>query len=548
MSRSVRPSIDVVFLLFSCCLAGCGDDAAPLPPVVGTRVELADEAALAALGDVRDIPVFGDGKTVQTGSWDRETGAPAPADFVEHGNRDMNHFVCRSADASISEGQLIPPVYDEPSCPEPYVHGAVLARFEGSGVLSRIWMTASSLRNGLVADDEVLRIWVDDASNPVVEEPLAALIDGSAGEMFAPPFGDGPGDHLAWYYPVVFGKKIVVGLDGLGPLEYYYHQVTAVLDAEPRERKAASSRLPARDAAKGVLSAISAGAATGEPLAPPSPFTIAPGLTLPIATLEGPATILALAVEVASADRAALEDISFRATWDGEPTPAIELPMAELFAAALDAPENASLGLSGKVEGGTLRMELRLPMPFSTSASFSATNLGASPVAFTLSVIGEKNVPDAPFGRLHAIRSETLAPAASLEHPIASVTGRGRWAGTCLMLEGHGLGDGSLFDEPFNFLEGDERAVLDGELAIRGTGTEDYLNGAFYFESGPHASPFAQWWGAVVTPPTARASGCRFHVLGERVDFAESAEIALEIGPGIPETLDRYRSVAFVYR
>ncbi|MDI3291495.1 DUF2961 domain-containing protein [Polyangium sp. 15x6] len=550
MDCTIRRARATFFVLAAASVAGCSDDPRPvvtLPPP-GTREELADEAALAALADFRALPVFGEGRYVQTGSQDRLSGAPAPSDFVERGNRDMNHFVCRGREASVSEIQLIPPIYDEAECPEAYVRGVVLSRFSGSGYLSRLWLTASSLRNGLVANDEVLRIWVDDEENPVVEEPLAAVIDGTAGEMFAPPFGDGPGNHVAWYYPVVFSKKIVIALDGLGPLEYYYHQAGAVLSPEAEPRKAAEARLAARDQAISVLSSTAEGAIPGEPLVAPEVVALEPGQTTPLADLAGPSTIHAFSIEIAEAQFAALRDVTLSVTWDDEAAPAILLPFSDLFAATLDPPEDASLALAGSKAGGMVRLALRLPMPFKEKAVFAATSAAAAPVDFTLSIRGEKAVPSEPFGHLHAVRNETVAPAPGLEHPLASVTGRGRWAGTCLLLEGRGIGDGSLFDEPLNFLEGDERAVLDGVTSIVGTGTEDYLNGAFYFESGPHASPFAQWWGTVVTPPSARASACRFHVLTDRIDFQTSAEIALEIGPGIPETLDRYRSVTFLYR
>ncbi|MRG97075.1 DUF2961 domain-containing protein [Polyangium spumosum] len=550
MGRSIHHVQPLSVVLAVAALAGCGDDPRPvvtLPPP-GTREELADEAALAALADFRALPVFGEGRYLQTGSQDRLSGAPAPVDFVARGNRDMNHFVCPGQEASVSDNQLIRPIYDEPMCPEAYVKGVVLARFSGSGHLARLWLTASSLRDGLVANDEVLRIWVDDAPSPVVEEPLAAVIDGSAGEMFAPPFGDGPGNHLAWYYPVVFAKKIVIALDGLGPLEYYYHQASAVLSPEPAPRKAAPARLPARDQAIAALSSAAEGVIPGEPLVQPAPVNVMPGQTVTLADLSGPATIHAFSVELPEAQLAALRDVTLSVTWDDDVAPAILLPFSDLFAATLDPPENTSLALAGAREGGHVRLLLRLPMPFTKKVVFSATSAAASPVDFTLSIRGEEALPSEPFGRLHAVRSETVAPAPGPEHPLASVTGRGRWAGTCLMLEGHGIGDGSLFDEPLNFLEGDERAVLDGVTSVVGTGTEDYLNGAFYFESGPHASPFAQWWAAVVAPPSARASACRWHLLTDRIDFQESAEITLEIGPGLPETLDRYRSVTFLYR
>jgi len=550
MGRTICRARTLLFVLAVASVAGCSDDPRPVVPAPppGTREELADEAALEALVDFGALPVLGEDRYVQTGSQDRLSGAPAPADFVERGNRDMNHFVCRGREASVSENQLIPPIYDEAVCPEAYVRGVVLSRFSGSGHLSRLWLTASSLRNGLVANDEVLRIWVDDEANPVVEEPLAAVIDGTAGEMFAPPFGDGPGNHLAWYYPVVFSKKIVIALDGLGPLEYYYHQAGAVLSPEPVPRKAAPTRLAARDQAIAVLSSTAEGAIPGEPLVAPASVTIAPGQTTSLAEMAGPSTIHALSIEVTEAQLAALRDVTLSVRWDDDAAPAISLPFTDLFAATLDPPENASLVLAGSKDGGTIRLALRLPMPFQKTAVFSATSAAAAPVEVSLSIRGEKAVPSEAFGRLHVVRNETVAPAPGLEHPLASVTGRGRWAGTCLMLEGRGIGDGSLFDEPLNFLEGDERAVLDGVTSVVGTGTEDYLNGAFYFEAGPHASPFAQWWGTVVTPPSARTSACRFHVLTDRIDFQKSAEIALEIGPGLPETLERYRSVTFLYR
>lgn len=527
---------------------GCGPDPTSNPPpqVVGTREELADAASLELLTDPGRLPIFGDGKYFQTGSYDRESGAIPPASFVDRGNRDMNHFACRGVEASVSEAQIVPPIYDDEVCPESYVRGVALARIEGSGRLARFWMTASSLRNGAVANDEMFRIWVDDDPSPVVEEPLAAIIDGSAGEMFAPPFGDGPGDHVAWYYPVVFSKKIIVGLDNLGPLEYYYDQVAVVLDPQPLNRKAASARLPARDDAKAVLHGTGKGADASVELAANS-FLLMPGQTVTLFELPGPKTIRTLRLEVAASVLPQLADVEWQITWDDAAAPAMALPMSDLFAASLQAPENSSLGL-WSYANDIVQMELRLPMPFEKNAKIVATNNHANPVDFTISMRGDTMVPAEPFGYLHVERRQTIAPAAGKTHPLASVTGRGRWAGTCMMLEGQGIGDGTLFDEPLNFLEGDELGTLDGELTIRGTGTEDYFNGAFYYEAGSHSTPFAQWWGTRVDGLVGQSSACRFHVLGDTIDFAESAELELEIGPGIPETLVRYRTVTFLYR
>lgn len=50
------------------------------------------------------------------------------------------------------------------------------------------------------------------------------------------------------------------------------------------------------------------------------------------------------------------------------------------------------------------------------------------------------------------------------------------------------------------------------------------------------------------TPFRGRASACRFHFGNDAIDFGKSLDADLEIGPGDPSLLDRYRTVAFVYR
>lgn len=533
-------------------LTGCGTDSTgkPAPPITGTREELADTESLDLLLDAMRAPVFGAGKYFQTGSWDRETGVAPPAAFVDRGNRDMNHFACRGTEASVAEAQVVPPIYDIEVCPESYVKGVALARVEGSGRMARLWMTASSLRHGAVANDEIFRIWVDDGPNPVVEEPLAAILDGSAGEMFAPPFGDGPGDHVAWYYPVVFGKKIVVGLDNLGPLEYYYHQESIVLDRAPTARKAAAHRLDARTQAQAELTARQDPNAGGMPLGSPLAVSLIPGQTTTLKDIPGPATIGALTITVAKDVVPLLPQVEWQITWEDASTPAITIAMSDLFVTSLETlePGNASLGLAGYNDQGMLSLAFRLPMPFAKAAKFVTRNDNALPVHFVLSLRGTPTVPSDAFGHLFIERRETVAPAPGKRHELANLKGRGKWAGTCMMLEGRGIGDGTLFDEPMNFLEGDEFGTLDGELTIRGTGTEDYFNGAFYFEAGAHSSPFAQWWGTHVNGITGQTNACRFHVLGDAIDFASSAVLELEIGPGVPATLDRYRTLAYFYR
>lgn len=527
-------------LLASLLLAGCGSPDRPAtvgPTDAIVPDETADALALARLTSWSDLPVFTPDRYRQYSSYDRETRPPTSSPLLQNGNRDMNNFVCRSDDAQMGNS-FIEPVYDLPTCPEKYVHGLVLARADGPGRLTRFALTMSSLRNG--PGDEILRLYVDDSPRPFIQVPLADALDGSAGEIFAPPFGRGSTENLAWYYPVSFKKRLVVALDRVGSLDLVYYQIDVA--GNPAHAAAPAKRSSERDAAEALLSG------TAWPklddLAPPASVTIAPGQTQPVATLSGPATIDEFSVTVARADLASLGQLMLSVTWDGASSPAIEAPLSFFYVSALSTPTEDSLALSSSSDAQSVTMTLRLPMPFATSAAISLSSTASAPLSIGVALRGRPGVPDKPFGHLHTEVHTTVGPTTLTHHPIVNAKGRGRHVGTCMMLEGHGLG-GAL-SSPMNFLEGDFRGVIDGSLAIRGTGTEDYFDSAFYFEAGPFGFPFAQAWG--IDASAGHVSACRWHILGDAIDYKKSFDLDVEIGPGDPALLDRYRSIAFDYQ
>jgi hypothetical protein len=532
--------------LFALCATGCGssekaEERVPLGPTdVVVPAETADELALERLGDWNALPVFRPERYRQYSSYDRET-TETTLPLLANGNRDMNHFVCRSADAQM-EASLVEPVFDLETCPEDYVHGLVLARAEGPGRLSRFQLTMLSLRLA-PADDEILRIYVDDVAEPFVQVPLAGVLDGSASEIFAPPFGRGSSQQLAWYYPVSFEQRLVVALDRVGPLDLVYYQINVAQNAA--HERAAPKRSPARDVAKALLSEGPPGEI--EDLIAPVSLTLAPGETLPVTTLAGPGTIHEIAVTVSRAELPLLDDITLSVTWDGASDPAIEVPLSFLYVSSFAEPSQKSLALSASGDTDVVSLELRLPMPFAASAEFSLSSSASSPVALEVALQGDGQLPSEPFGKLFAEIHTTTGPTLDSHHPVVSTAGPGRHVGTCLMLEGHGATSGTLAS-PLNFLEGDFRGVIDGALDLRDTGTEDYLNGSFYFESGPFGFPFGQAWDISAEGPSGRVSACRWHVLTDAIDYDTSFELDLEIGPADPSLLDRYRSIGFGYR
>jgi len=546
--RSLRGAVVVVATL---AVAACSDDGAPgdggvadagvVAFVARVPLETADDESLARLGDWSALPVRAESAYAQRSSYDRGDGAAAPLPILESGNRDLNNFVCRSAGARPAGSGLVPFHFDEPECGD--AEGFVLARFEGSGVLTRIWMTAFGALGA-----EVLRVYLDGAREPAIEVRLRDAWSGAASDMFAPPFGAGSSSHLAWHYPVVFTSKLVVAIDQLGPLNAYYHQVDAALDRTPRARAAPSSVSPMRDVARRALTEP---LDRGTSLASSGRVVVDPGATVRLVDVDGPATVRALELTVPTIAMATLADLGLEVVWDGAPEPAMSLPLDELFAAALAPPEIASPVLSARREGDDTVLSLALPMPFRSHASVTVTSRATTSVTLALSLSGSPGLGGGSY-ELYATRSES-GPGDAERHPIVTATGPGRLVGVCFMLEGHALDRlGSLSAGGLNFLEGDERVTIDGAPAIIGTGTEDYLESAFYFRDGAFGTPFAQAWDVAddrsAAPARGRVSACRWHVGTDVVDFARDLTMDLEIGPAAPELRDRYRTVAFVYR
>lgn len=519
----------------------------PGHPARASSTEPSDRHALSRLADWGALPEFGLPKRyIQQSSRDRGRGGDRSIPLSRRGNRDFNNFVCVSRDARYPAATVADLRFDQAECDEPYVRGAVMARFEGAGYLVRTWLSALSLAYG-PADDEVLRVYVDDDPRPIIDVPLAEALDGRAGEIFAPPFGAGSPLHLSWYYPVAFRRKLIVALDGLGTDDLYYHQSDAVLDLTPLLDTQPWERLPQRDQAALQLSERYQPAGLHDVLHPPVAFDLAAGATQHV-TLDGPATIHEFRVRFAEADLSRMAAVTVKITWDGALEPAIEVPLLDLLGGSVP-PEQTSLAITSYVEGPERVLALKLPMPFERTAALTFTNSGRLAAKFELRVSGERDLRLLPFGKLHVQPNETMWPTGVLVHHAAVAQGRGKLVGVCGQLEGHAqVGAGAQYDH-LNFLEGDVHANVDGALALDGTGTEAYADDAFYYINAPHATPFAQTWGVrdSVQPP-ARASFCRWHVLGTELEFQQSLDLTFELGGTMnPTVVDRYRTVAYLY-
>jgi hypothetical protein len=514
--------------------------------------ELADRSSLEALSDLSNLPRLSPehDRYVQQTSHDRGT-TDHTFPLTNYGNRDFNNFVCASADAALGGPQFAPFVFDQPSCQEDYVHGAVLARFEGAGQMVRMWLGMQSLMFGQ-ADDEILRIYVDDEPTPRVDVPLRAALDGSAGEVFAPPFGAGSPHRLAWYYPVGFKHKLIVALDKLGDYDNYFYQCDVVLSDAPSADPLQPARLPERTRASLALNQGYHREHDATELQPTEYIRLDAERSHDV-ELTGPATLHELRLRYAAQDAALMSNVHVRVTWDDAKEPAIDMPLLALFAAETTAPELSSQILASYLDGADQLLALKLPAPFARRAIFSFVNTGSQRVTFTWRTLGEHGLQTS-MGRLHAERRQTQPPLSSGRHVALDThphPGRGRLVGVCGHWQGHADPNGGIQTDPLNLLEGDVNARVDGALALDGTGTEEYADDVFYYADAPHARPFEQVWGVSSDVSTSRgqASFCRWHVLGTEIDFTNSMELSFELGGAEnPQIVDQVTTVAYYYQ
>jgi len=183
-------------------------------------------------------------------------------------------------------------------------------------------------------------------------------------------------------------------------------------------------------------------------------------------------------------------------------------------------------------------------MPFASSARIELVSeraAGSPPVDIEAEIVtaGIGKSPDE--GRFYARwrREDPCTPGQP--YTYLRTAGRGHVVG--VILQAQGLESGHT-----GFFEGDDRAVIDGELAVPGTGSEDSFNGGWYDVPG-------RWETRTSLPlsgcldykkPQARTGGYRLF-LTDSYAYAKSIDYTIEHGPEGNAVPTDYASVVFFY-
>jgi Protein of unknown function (DUF2961) len=200
------------------------------------------------------------------------------------------------------------------------------------------------------------------------------------------------------------------------------------------------------------------------------------GMTATLADVDGPGVIRHLWL---TTDRSRLRGLLLRMYWDGEPVPAVEVPLGDFFCNGWD--ELALLDSETVVVVPAGGLNSYWPMPFRRHARITLENTAGAAVPVYYQITYQRQDLPEDTAYLHAAwrRSNPLGEPA-VHAIVDGVRGRGHYAGTYLAIRPGAPGWWGEGEVKF-YLDGDEEFPT-----VCGTGTEDYFGGAWNFDLGGH--------------------------------------------------------------
>jgi hypothetical protein len=482
------------------------------------------------------MPVLGSSAFRLISSYDRDEQSTFP--FVAAGNKDFNNWI-----AVCGETQNTLSGFSDGSPCDPGLHGYLIASDDsGPGFVSRIFYTHKDLDSTASANERI-RIYVDDLTTPAYEGALSDWQNG-APEPFVEPLVEWTSGALVSYVPISYQSKLRILLDDLTPTSGYFYQVD-VRSSGPTARFT-PAKLESVGSLGGQLER-DAKIGTGRAVWTNDQWTVPAGKTVHLLDRTGSGTLGSIRITVDAA-MDVLADTELDVTWDDAATPAIALPIGWLFGQRPAPSAFDTLPMTVRLVDKSVELTLSLPMPFSSHAQIDAVNRGKVSHDLKAQLEGVKGHVEGA-GYLHATLQEARAPmAADARFPVATLRGRGRYIGSVLFLQGR-ANAALLVSDPLNFLEGDDVLTVDGRVAGNGTGTEDFLDGGWYFENGLFSSPFAALLAKTdsTTQTMGQITAVRWQVLADAVDFDKSLDLTLEYGAHASSTATYYSSVGFYY-
>ena len=374
----------------------------------------------------------------------------------------------------------------------------VIAEHTGPGEVDSIWTTRP--RAGDVRRTGTLRVELD--GRRVLDHPLTSIVAGRLGAPFVFPAvaSARQASGAVWIkVPMAFRESMRI-TTSRNPR--YFHVNYRTFDSAD-----GTTTFDPADPARDALAILRTGAPGGEP-----PVEDAAGRAR--LDVAGAGTITQLRVTLPrTPDPRTLADTLVRMSFDGRST--VHASLGELFGSGLPARVKSLFA----VQDGRL-LNLWWPMPFTHDAHVEVLTREGRRVNATLeATVSRAPALPAALGRgeagyFHA-SSRRGRTARNRPWRVMETKGRGLLVGVSATLRG-----------PASqlHLEGDETIVADG-LPLRGTGTEDFFEGGFYWFHGPRSL-------RLVGSPARRGTARSMYrwLIADAVPFQRSLRFTLEHG------------------
>jgi len=420
----------------------------------------------------------------------------------------------------------------------------------GAGAVTRIWLTTGFGTSTCIDPAVRVRFYVDGATVPTLDVPLAALFDGTVAPFTPPLVADrmqSSGGYVT-HVPIAHAQSLRITLLGAGNGGVNPCQP---MGADPAQRLLWFQIQHHRITPGSTVAAFASGhdepawraflAHAGDDpwnamLAPDvAHSTIVAGSTLALASRTGSGWLRGIRLQLS---RAAYTHINLRLTFDG--ITRVDVPLADFFATAADSAIPARSVLAGEDAAGWLYAWIPMPFVQGADVSLAADADLPAPTSVASALSFDTRPVPANVGRFTATLSDSCIDAGKIV--LASAQGAGKVIGVSARYDANG-------SVTRGYLEGDEHATLDGAIAPAwiGTGIEDFYNGGFYFDQGAVAGPLS---GATVTDPDGHGTTAVYRWMPtDPIVYANGLRIEQEAGyaPAQPSPMCA-RTVVHSYR
>lgn len=406
--------------------------------------------------------------------------------------------------------------------------GIVLADLEGPGTVLRIWTREPS---------GTLSVYVDEMSAPLFKIPFEKLFTDYL-EAFSTPLSGEAGGGYYSYAPIPYQDRCCLVLYEAEE-DFRYHVTYAAFPPEtmvtPLNLKLGDDELAFFRQWRnewGKIPKLRFHDLDTEELYT-TERTVWGSEGAQLWHVDGPGTVTELEMVFSSVDPEILDHVWLAFYWNGAAEASVYAPASEFFGGAGMAQGDyagVALGKQGD------RLWCRFPMPFASRARLRIQNNSDAVVDIRYNITWRPGpIGDARY--FHAAYNKDVTEK-DIPYTALDVSGSGHFVGCTVIAKG-GTG--------FDFLEGDETLLVDGEpiAGYLGTGTDDYFNAGPGFNQG--------LFSAATHGCTAKSGIAPVHIAAYRshvtdvVPFRESAQFLLEHGPQNSQSDVTYSSVAYWY-